>query len=95
MVAALLGSLKGRRERGEGAAVVPRCAPVRAGAAIPTLTAWHWCPMPRILKDPEGWTFSSFMKTLMPTTLERGRLSRTGETTWKGFCPPTGWAAMA
>lgn len=65
MAAALLGSLKGKREEGKGTAVSPRCAPPRpvkgTGSTLPTLTSWQRWPIPRILKEPVGWTFSSFM----------------------------------
>lgn len=61
MAAALLGSLKGEREEGKGMAVSPHCAPPKKGSTLPTLTSWQRWPMPRILKEPVGWTFSSFM----------------------------------
>lgn len=46
--------------------------------------------MPRILKEPEGWELSIFRYTLVPVTLDRAMLSRSGVFTWRGS-----WAAMA
>lgn len=46
--------------------------------------------MPRILKEPEGWELSIFRYTLVPATLDKAMLSRSGVFTWRGS-----WAAMA
>lgn len=51
-----------------------------------TLTSWQKCPMPRILKEPAGCTFSHLRKTVVPATWDSAQLSSRGVTTWK--CPP-------
>ena len=48
------------------------------------LTSWHKCPIPRILKDPVGCTFSYLRKTGMPATWDSAQLSSRGVTMWKG-----------
>lgn len=46
-------------------------------------TCWQRCPMPRILKEPEGCEFSIFRNTVVPTCLDMLMLSSSGVLTWK------------
>lgn len=66
-----------------------RKCPFCQDATLPC-TVLQRCPMPRILKEPEGWELSIFRYTLVPATLDRAMLSRSGVFTWRGS-----WAAMA
>lgn len=66
-----------------------RKCPFCQDATLPC-TVLQRCPMPRILKEPEGWELSIFRYTLVPATLDKAMLSRSGVFTWRGS-----WAAMA
>ena len=46
-------------------------------------TCWQRCPMPRILKEPEGCEFSIFRYTVVPACLDMLMLSSSGVLTWK------------
>lgn len=56
-----------------------------------TLTSWQKCPMPRILKEPAGCTFSHLRKTVVPATWDSAQLSSRGVTVWK--CLPSAHSA--
>lgn len=66
-----------------------RDCPSCLDATLPC-TVLQRCPMPLILKEPEGWELSIFRNTLVPATLDNAMLSRSGVFTCRDS-----WVAMA
>lgn len=61
----------------------PSCTTSPHPSCQHTLTSWQKCPMPRILKEPVGCTFSHLRKTVVPATWDSAQLSSRGVIMWK------------
>lgn len=68
----------GREGRSWGSSAL--AVPARAASQAAGLTSWQKCPMPRILKEPLGCTFSHLRKTVVPATWDSAQLCSRGLT---------------